>query len=102
MIVIKGNMNPCIARSFRDGKLYAHSGYNAVEVPEGTALSDLKWDRPKRVEHKKPVSAVLEKIVIGSKGNKYVVKYNSTTKKKTCTCPGFTFRRKCKHLEELK
>ena len=39
-------------------------------------------------------SAVVE--VAGSKGAVYYVNTND----KTCTCPGFTFRGKCKHTEE--
>ena len=45
---------------------------------------------PKREE---PV--VLE--VAGSKGNSYLV----NVEEKTCTCPGFTFRGRCKHVEAL-
>lgn len=37
--------------------------------------------------------------VMGSKGNKYIVTSNS--KGWTCTCPGFQFRRQCKHIVEL-
>jgi hypothetical protein len=36
--------------------------------------------------------------VKGSKGNTYFVDPESHT----CTCPGFTFRGACKHIEELK
>lgn len=35
----------------------------------------------------------------GSKGNKYVVTRNSA--KWNCTCPGFSFRKTCKHVSEL-
>jgi hypothetical protein len=36
--------------------------------------------------------------VKGSKGNTYFVDPEANT----CTCPGFTFRGACKHIEELK
>ena len=35
----------------------------------------------------------------GSKGNKYTVTRNSS--KWDCTCPGFQFRKSCKHVSEL-
>ncbi|UCG54225.1 MAG: hypothetical protein JSV32_06440 [Dehalococcoidia bacterium] len=38
--------------------------------------------------------------VAGSKGNKYKVKLIGN--KYTCTCPGYTYRKKCKHSEEIK
>lgn len=37
--------------------------------------------------------------VAGSKGSKYVVTRNS--KGWSCTCPGFQFRKQCKHVSEL-
>ena len=39
----------------------------------------------------------IEKIVAGSKGNTYTVTKESG--KASCTCPGFSFRKTCKHLE---
>ena len=41
---------------------------------------------------KAPASTLVE--VTGAKGNKYFI----DPSKKTCTCPGFTFRGTCKHL----
>ena len=37
--------------------------------------------------------------VSGSKGNKYIVTKDS--KGWDCTCPGFSFRKSCKHVSEL-
>jgi hypothetical protein len=37
--------------------------------------------------------------VNGSKGNSYIVTRNS--KGWNCTCPGYQFRRQCKHVSEL-
>jgi hypothetical protein len=39
-------------------------------------------------------------IVKGSNGNEYVVTKSKGSVK--CTCPGFTFRRNCKHIEGYK
>lgn len=37
--------------------------------------------------------------VAGSKGSKYIVTRNN--KGWSCTCPGFQFRKQCKHVSEL-
>jgi len=37
--------------------------------------------------------------ISGSKGSKYIV--TSNKKGWTCTCPGFQFRKQCKHVSEL-
>jgi hypothetical protein len=46
----------------------------------------------------KPAANVI--TVEGSKGNKYFVSVSGT--RYTCTCPGFSFRGKCKHVESVK
>jgi hypothetical protein len=38
-------------------------------------------------------------LVDGSKGSRYTVIRNKTNW--TCTCPGFQFRRSCRHIQEL-
>jgi hypothetical protein len=50
---------------------------------------------PKTVD--KPIGQVTE--VEGSAGKKYYV--SKTGGRFTCTCPGFAFRRKCKHTESV-
>jgi hypothetical protein len=39
-------------------------------------------------------------VVEGSRGSRYTVIRNKSSW--TCTCPGFQFRRSCKHVQELK
>lgn len=38
-------------------------------------------------------------VVKGSRGDQYTV--TRTDSKYTCTCPGFVFRRNCKHIKEI-
>ena len=46
-----------------------------------------------------PKSDKIEVVVTGSKGDTYiVVKENG---KSTCTCSGFSFRRTCKHIQNI-
>lgn len=94
-------------------------------VFEGTVLKPYKWlnDREfcltgdsnwpirvinmNQVNHIELITGELKTIdldskvwtVSGSKGNSYVVTRNSS--KWDCTCPGFSFRKTCKHVSEL-
>jgi len=93
-----------------------------VEVFEGTVLKSHKWltdqqfcltgdnDMPVRVmsmslvEDIELINGTFNKIdtdtkvwqVSGSKGSTYTVTKNRSGY--TCTCPGFTFRKSCKHI----
>jgi len=44
------------------------------------------------------LAKTVTKIVKGSKGAEYMVTLGAGA---SCTCPGFTFRGRCKHVEEL-
>ena len=47
-----------------------------------------------------PVKSSRETITVqGSKGNTYIV--TKENGKASCTCPGFGFRKTCKHVQEL-
>jgi hypothetical protein len=50
---------------------------------------------PNPFQNVKPLAHI--KTVVGSKGNTYSV----DTEANTCTCPGFTFRGVCKHVNEM-
>jgi len=58
-------------------------------VPDGTTLDDIDWIRPVQVK------AQVKKKHVG----KYIVEIYDNGKV-TCDCPGFTYRRKCKHSAE--
>ena len=58
-------------------------------VPDGTTLDDIDWSRPVQVK------AQGKKKHVG----KYIVEIYDNGKV-TCDCPGFTYRRKCKHSAE--
>ena len=47
-------------------------------------------------EREEELASHIKKIT-GSKGNVYLL----DTEKKTCTCPGFTYRGNCKHVKEI-
>lgn len=44
-------------------------------------------------------NTVITKVVPGSKGNSYIVTKDGN--KVSCTCPGFGFRKTCKHVQEV-
>jgi len=51
------------------------------------------------VDYSEPASDRIEVKVTGSKGNEYtIVKEHG---KSTCTCPGFQFRGRCRHINEF-
>jgi hypothetical protein len=49
------------------------------------------------VQEAKPAGQVIE--IEGSSGKKYYV--SKIGNRITCTCPGFAFRHKCKHVEQV-
>ena len=81
---------------------YAVAGSTWIRVPDDTTLEDL--DKYMTYERKRPESpsAGSERVwaVVGSKGAHYTVRANHG--RYTCTCPGFGWRRKCKHIEQVK
>ena len=96
---IEVSMPPAIFKS-HSGILYGIAGNVWVEVPEGTTLADLSQymvHKPREI-----ISDAGEKTwsVKGSKGNLYSVRLTEGVY--TCSCPGFGWRRKCKHVEAQK
>lgn len=92
---------PSIIRIPWEDKTYVVSGGIWLEVPSGTTLAEASrymvfkgWETP---PHTLPTSWDVE----GSRGKSYTVKLLNEGFY-TCTCPGYTFRRRCKHIEHIK
>ena len=83
------------------GQKWAVSGQHWIEVPDDMTLArvgqymvvDDRFTPPQLAE-------VLTYDVVGSKGNTYMV--TNDRGNWTCTCAGFGFRRKCRHITEVK
>ena len=83
-----------------DGIRYAIAGSAWVEVPPETTFDELHkymTDKPREVQ--RPAGEKVWKVE-GSKGNIYTVKLSDGAY--SCTCPGFSYRRKCRHIEGVK
>jgi hypothetical protein len=78
------------------GKTYVCPAW--IEVPDGTAMSDIKviHDKSNNVA---PVIKRNEYAIKGSTGKTYSVVIDP--KGNSCSCTGFTFYRKCKHIEQV-
>ena len=97
---IKVRMPPMLYTD-RAGQKWAVSGANWVAVPE-TATLDAIDDYMVHVPwtSSKPELVSRSWAVKGSKGNEYTV--SVTDGQWSCTCAGFGFRRKCRHIKEIK
>lgn len=76
-----------------------------IRVPNNTTLEDVhsRWKKrvPKNTEPEINKNIQISESVKSSKGDKeYLVTFRNGMW--DCTCPGFSFRRKCRHTKELK
>jgi len=90
--------NPALTRML-DGQLYAISGGTWIPVPDGTTRADLPkymtWNAPSEM-----ATQMQRWTVTGSKGSAYTVQeYGGAWR---CSCPGYQFRRKCRHIEGVR
>lgn len=94
-------MTPPALANLPSGR-YAVAGSTWIKVPHDTRFEDLdKYMVMERKRSESPSDAS-ERVwaVVGSKGAHYTVRANHG--RYTCTCPGFGWRGKCKHIEQVK
>lgn len=72
--------------------LYVLPTYQAV--PHGTTLKDLEWIP---LHRQTPPETVVEHKV-----KNYTIRVYGKGARVTCDCPGYTYRKKCKHVEMFK
>ena len=89
---------PCI--TVLGGKNYVCPGWHVV--PEGTTLEEVmpRWTQVKPKMEKKPEFQIHEMIDSSTAGKQYAVTFDGTWW--NCECPGFGFRKNCRHLKEVK
>jgi hypothetical protein len=89
---------PCLADT-ASGR-YAIGGSTWIKVPADTTFDDL--DRYMVCKRPESPSDGSEGVwaVVGSKGASYTVR--AVQGRYSCTCAGFGWRRKCKHIEQVK
>ena len=89
MFEIKGSMNPTVVNTISG--TYAVSGSNWKSVPVGTTLKDLKWiNTNPKIKKSKPKNWKVKDYTVSFNGSFY-----------SCTCLGYTYRRKCKHITQI-
>ena len=82
------------------GIRYGIAGSVWVEVPAGTTLDELSEYMVYKPRERQSAAGELVWQVKGSKGNTYTVKLSDGSY--SCTCTGYGFRRKCRHIDEVK
>ena len=99
---IEGWLDPIIFTSTVDGRKYAISGGNWINIPDDMTHQEVKSGFiDLRLTLKKESHGDIYKEVKSSKGKtSYKVSFKSGSW--NCTCSGFGFRRKCTHVDSIK
>jgi hypothetical protein len=105
MITVWSTMNPAIATMGGVRRIVGGTVHKIVvdganipidtPIPEGLDLGYFEWIPMGRNFPAKIVKESVKKVK-GSSGKMYTVK-TFADGRKTCTCPGYTYRRFCKH-----
>jgi len=91
MIKVYSSVPPAMFVAPVTGITYVIPTWQAV--PAGTTMKDLEWVPP-------PRAATVPQTAKEYKVKTYTVRVYGGGQKVTCDCPGYTFRKKCKHQQE--
>lgn len=97
-----GLLHPTIL-NMPTGRWAVFPGMDWYAIAADVTQEDLesRWTRPELVRKTAMATESASKWQVeGSKGDKYTVSSNMGTWH--CTCSGFGFRRRCKHIESIK
>lgn len=92
---------PCIA-NFISGRKAVFTGDGPIiDIDDDVTIEDIlaKW-YPKHTESKQVTRSDRKDWSVQGKKSKYTVTLMNGHY--SCTCPGYGFRRRCKHIEEIK
>lgn len=99
MIIFKSPYRPAIT-ALGDNTFVVGGDVSWLKVPAGTTLEQIKWIAPRIKKVVRPKEFVRE--VPSSRGDKTYTVRVRTDGVKSCTCSGFMYRRRCRHIDEYK
>jgi hypothetical protein len=88
--------------SLPSGRHAVYPGGSWYPISDDVTLEDVqsRWSKWQPEQNKKQQTDQNQWHISGSKGNTYTVMLEAG--RWSCTCAGFGFRRKCRHVEEIK
>lgn len=99
LIIFKSPYRPAIT-TIGDNTFVVGGDVSWLKVPRETTLDQIKWISPRIQKVVRPKEFVRE--VLSSRGNKTYTVRIRTDDVKSCTCSGFMYRRRCRHIDEYK
>jgi hypothetical protein len=99
MSPVEVSMPPALFTS-HTGIRYGIAGNVWIEVPASMTLDELSEYMVYKPRERQAIACKKTWQVKGSKGSTYIVKLSNSSY--SCTCAGYGFRRKCRHIEEVK
>lgn len=95
-------MPPCIADLITGRKAVFSMGGPTIDIDESVTIEDVmkRWKRWESDSRKKAKEVGYKEWTVEGKKTNYLVTLENGNY--SCTCPGFRFRGKCKHIEQIK